>query len=119
MLKELRDTVERYRYINNQPLTKRPTEKARWQQDSKDLHALNKIVHHGLVDVINTYVVPDAGQRATFANNEPERLELNSIARDIVGEIQPADMEQTWGSCAYDMLKGLAGILKPLPEPPE
>lgn len=119
MIKGFRDTVDKYRQVNSQPLMKPQTEETRWQQDSKDLNALNKIVKHGLVEVINAYVVPDASRRPTFPSECTERSDLAGIANDLVREIQPVDMEHTWGACAYDMLKGLAGILKPLPEQPE
>ncbi|PNY27787.1 Ribosomal protein L15 [Tolypocladium capitatum] len=107
--------VKEYETVNKCPTDiKRPTG-VLWEQDTKDLRALNDNALSLAFNTLNSIVMPNA-KGSLVEELAKGGDDIGAMASELLAEAKPNRGEETWGSVAQGFLRALSGAVRLLPK---
>ncbi|KND94486.1 hypothetical protein TOPH_00893 [Tolypocladium ophioglossoides CBS 100239] len=107
--------VKEYETVNKCSTDIKPPTWVLWEQDTKDLRALNENSLSLAFNNLNSIVMPNAKGRLV---EEPAKDgdDIGAMALELLAGAKPNRGEETWGAVAQGFLRALSGAARLLPK---
>ncbi|POR32320.1 Uncharacterized protein TPAR_07484 [Tolypocladium paradoxum] len=107
--------VKEYQTLNKCPTDIKPPTWVLWEQDTKDLRALNENSLGLAFKTLNSIVMPNAKGRVS-EDPPKDGDDIGAMASELLAEAKPNRGEETWGAVAQGFLRALSGAVRLLPK---
>ncbi|PHH69341.1 hypothetical protein CDD82_7822 [Ophiocordyceps australis] len=81
-----------------------------WEQDIKDLGALNDAAKDTSLDILRDIVMPNKSTSAARKGRQGDD-DIHALAQELLADSRPRQDEETWGSTAQALFKAFSSVV--------
>ena len=110
--------AQEYEAVNKCPTDIRRPPWGLWEQDIKDLRALNENALGLAFDALSSIVMPNARGKVAEGPCKKDD-EIGAMALELIAEAKPNKTDDVWGTVAQGLLRALSAVVMMLPKTDE
>ncbi|PHH66641.1 hypothetical protein CDD81_6478 [Ophiocordyceps australis] len=109
------DVLDEYQLLSRGNLKVDKLNIEHWEQDIKDLGALNDAAKDVSLDILRDIVMPNKSTTAA-AGKGRQGDDIRALAQEFLADSRPRRGEETWGSTAHALFKAFSSVVALLPD---